>query len=369
MNNAVHLKRERNSAVELLRIVAMMFIVMSHCSVYGDFPTVSSKFPFNSYFLDWISLGNVGVDLFLMISGYFLSAKEFRIQSIIKLLAQVLFFSYLCLAVSCLAGNAVSKWTIIRAVFPTITSVYWFFSAYMVLLLLSPFINIFVKNASGKQLFSCLSIMMALWSILPTITDITMYGADLPQFVMFYLLGAYLKKYPDNVLRVPKFRRWLIVCSAVLLFASSAILRSLNDHVLTSYIFERKYYGRTSVFVVGLAIGMFSTAVYHKPWSNKFVNTIASCTFGVYLFHDNPLIRAMLWPVWVNNTPFYDSQVLIPRVLLSVVIVYVGCTLIELLRQKFFVKPLEYLLEKVYGFCSRILKRGAIALQTMHEHE
>ena len=347
----------------------MLSIVMSHCSVHGGFPAVPSKIPFNNYFLDWISLGNLGVDIFFMISGYFLSTKEFKIQSIIKLLAQVLFFSYFCLAVSWLAGNTVTKKALLRAVFPTINSEYWFFSAYVVLLLLSPYVNIFIRNASKRQLLSCISIMLVLWCILPTLTEISMYGTELPQFVMLYLLGAYLRKYPDSILRTPKFRRWLIVCSTVLLFTSSAALRYLNNHVFTSYIFERKYYGRTSFLIIGMAIGMFSTAVYHKPWSNKIVNAIGSCTLGVYLFHDNPLIKTTLWKVWVNNNAFYDSHIFILRILFSIAAVYAVCTIIEFLRQKLFARPMEYLLEKIVGTCSRRLKRGFIAQQTIHKHE
>jgi len=369
MNSIASSKRERNSSIELLRIIAMIFIVMSHSSVHGDFPNVASHVLLNNYFLDWLVLGNLGVDIFVMISGYFLSTKEFKIQSVTKLLAQVWFFSCLCLAIYILAGNTVSFKELITAILPTIFNQYWFFTAYIVLLILTPYINVLIKNTDRKQLLSCLGIMIALWSILPTFTTRSMYGSELPQFLMFYLLGAYLKKYPDNALSIPNVRRWLTGCSGVLLLASSMVLRFFNDNIWSISVPTILFYSRTSILVVGLAIGMISTAVYHKPWSNKFVNTISSCTFGVYLLHDNVLFRRMLWPVWLNNDAFYDSHTLIVRILLSGIIVYVGCTLVEIVRQKLFARPMEYLIEKAFRICFRVFKRCIIILQKMHQSE
>lgn len=360
MNNTIDLKQERNSAVELLRIIAMFFIVMSHSSVHGSFPSVNSQITLNNYLLDWLCLGNLGSVIFVMISGYFLSVKERRSQSMVKLLAQVWFYSYICLAIHFLTGNTASIREIKRALFPTIYDEYWFFTAYIIVLIFCPYINIFIKNTSRKQLLSCLVIMMVLWSIIPTFTQMSMLGSELPQFLFFYLLGAYLRKYTDHALSMPKFRRWLIGCSAVLLLASSMVLRFFNDCIWPFSIFETWFYGRSSIFVIGLAIGMTAAAVYHKPWSNKIVNRISSCTFGVYLLHDNPFIREILWPVWMNNDAYYDSKTLIFRIFLSVVIVYAGCVFIELVRQKLFAKPLEYLIEKACGKFSYAVRRCAI---------
>lgn len=367
MSSIVSSKRARNSSIELLRIIAMLFIVMSHSSVHGNFPNDDSLVAVNNYFLDWLVLGNLGADIFVMISGYFLCAKGFRTQSVIRLLTQVWFFSYLCLVIYIFAGNIVSLKELISSIFPTIFGQYWFFTAYIALLVFTPYINAFINSVSRKQLLSCLSIMLVLWSILPTFTTKSIYGSELPQFLMLYLIGAYLKKYPDNTLSFSNVRAWLAGCSAILLFSSSVVLRFLNDHIWSFTISETWFYSRASILVIGLASSMVSTAVNHRSWSNKIVNTISSCTFGVYLLHDNSLFRKLLWPVWLNNDAFYDSQALILRILLSVMIVYIGCTLVEVLRQKLLARPMEYLTEKVFGICSLFFERCIIDLQNMHE--
>lgn len=257
---------------------------------------------------------------------------------------------------------------VVRSILPTITAEYWFFTAYIVLLLLSPYINIFIRSSTQKDLSICLSIMLMLWGVIPTFTSFEMFGSEIPQFLMFYLLGAYFRVFPGNALSKPICRRWLIGGSAVLLFTSSATIRIFNDYVWSFSAPEIFFYNRNSILIIGLAVGMVSSAIYHKAWSNRIVNTISSCTFGVYLFHDNPLIRKVIWPVWLNNDAFYDSQTFILRILLSVIVVYLGCTAIELLRQKAFAKPMEFLIGKALNVCCRMFKAFAAVLRNMGRH-
>jgi len=350
----------RKSSIELLRIIAMIFIVLSHSSVHGCFPSVDSKVSLNNYFLDWLVLGNLGVDIFIIISGYFLSTKEFKIQSIKKLLAQVYFFSYFCIAVSFLLGNEVSFLDFVRSIFPVVTVQYWFFTVYIILLIFTPHINAFVKAITRKKLFYCLAAIIALQSVLALFPTKSIPGFALLEFVMFYCIGAYLRNYPDNILSVPTLRRALVGCSAFLLFLSSVVLRFFNNRIWSLFITETLFYSRTSILVICLAIGMVSIAIYHKAWTNKLINTISSCAFGVYLFHDNPLIRRILWPVLINNDAFYDSQILVFRVLLSVAMVYIIGTVIEFLRQKFFAKPMECFIDRVFEICFSLFKKRVV---------
>ena len=62
----------------------------------------------------------------------------------------------------------------------------------------------------------------------------------------------------------------------------------------------------------------------------------ASATFGVYLIHDNNLVRPFLWRVVFKNASFQNSPYLIPYSIGVVILVYVACTAIEILRSKIF---------------------------------
>ena len=56
--------KTRNSNIELLRIIAMMFIVIWHISVHAQ----KGELPSHNYI---ISITITGVNLFLLITGYF----------------------------------------------------------------------------------------------------------------------------------------------------------------------------------------------------------------------------------------------------------------------------------------------------------
>ncbi|MBQ7886532.1 MAG: acyltransferase [Clostridia bacterium] len=335
-------KPARNSAVEMLRIIAMLFIVMSHSSVHGGFGEAASQIAFNNFFLDWMVLGNLGVAIFVLIAGYFLCEKAFRVQPVLRLWSQVFFYSILGTVIFVLAGNRPTLIDLITAVFPTVYAQFWFFTAYFVLLLLSPYINIVISHLDRKQHFTLLAILLTLWCVTPTLTKRGFYGNELPQFLMFYVMGAYLRKYPDNALKLPVVRYWLAAGSGVLLLASSAVLRLISRYALY-------FYERNSLLTVGCALGLFAVAVYMRPWSSKWINAVSSCVFGVYLFHDHLLVRRILWQDWIGNAGYYDAPILPIRMLVSVLAVFASGVLIEAIRQKYLSRPMLRAVESAYA--------------------
>ena len=60
---------------------------------------------------------------------------------------------------------------------------------------------------------------------------------------------------------------------------------------------------------------------------------MASATFGVYLIHDNNIIRKLLWVDWFRNAQYQEDLHLIPYSILVVAIVYVVCSAVDLLRR------------------------------------
>ena len=339
----------RNSSVEMLRIVAMMMIVISHASVHGGYPERNSVVEFNNHFLNWAILGNLGTNIYVLITGYFLCTKQFDVKWVLKPLTQVWFYSVLCGLIQLVVEGSVSGKEIIAILFPTIFQKYWFFTAYFVLMLLAPYINILINNASQKQFQTCLLTMIVLWCVILSFTNQDMLSSEMIRMFMYYMIGAYFKMYPDNYLAVSGIRNWLASVSMLLLFLSSTTIRFVNEHVVY-LISETSFINEFSVITVGASVGLFLIAAYHAHWENSFVNTIASCTFGVYLLHDNPFMRKVIWRNWLDNTVWYDSGWLMFYILLSVLLVFAACLPIELLRQKIVAKPLLRYTEKILGW-------------------
>ena len=76
------------------------------------------------------------------------------------------------------------------------------------------------------------------------------------------------------------------------------------------------------------------------------INIVASATFGVYLIHDNAIIRNLLWLDVFKNAQYQDSMFLIPYSIIVIAIVYVVCTAIDLLRQYIIEKPFILLVNR-----------------------
>ena len=82
----VMIKNQRNSNLELLRILSMVFIVSCHFAGggFGDYNLVISNL--NNYFIYFLDLfGKVGVDIFILISAYFMINSKFTLKKLLVL--------------------------------------------------------------------------------------------------------------------------------------------------------------------------------------------------------------------------------------------------------------------------------------------
>ena len=276
-------------------------------------------------------------------------------------MSQVWFYSLLSLLFGMIINYKFTIKAIISFLFPTIFSTWWFFTAYFVTLILSPFINVFIDSLDKRKHEICVFVMLTIWVVIPTFTNQKMFGSEIPQFLMFYLIGAFLKKYPDNIFKNKKIRICITVISFGLLFMSSVAFRTLENYFT---FFEGKsilFYNRHSLLIVGAGVGLFTMAIYRRPYVNNLINTISSCTFGVYLIHESPIVRNWLWLDVIHNSEFYNSGLLVIRLLLCTTIVFIVCSLIEFIRQKLFgkitLKAITYIYEKIILLVKRVIKK------------
>lgn len=349
-------KMPRNSAVELLRILAMGMIVLSHICCHSGFDSTYSALSVNRLFVQVGYLGNLGVMLFLMISGYFRSS--FSTRALSRLLGQVWFYSLgLFLLCRFVFGYPYTADMLLKVFLPTVYDEYWFFTAYIMLLLLSPFLNVLLDNLTRQQFKTMLALMILLWSVLPTLTEQYLYAAELPQFLLYYCLGAYFRMYPDNAFRKKGLRWTAAVGSLVVLCGLTVALGYCERFTPEAFGGSIRFYDRNSLLILLAAVGLFSLSVYTKPFSNAVINAVGGCTFGVYLIHDNPAVRELLWKKWLYWGDYFTSGSFILRLVVSVVLVYIVCTCIEWIRQKTVAKPLE---KAIDGILCRLLKKSSL---------
>ena len=85
----------RQSNIELLRIIAMVIIVAHHFAVHGGFDFPIETVAPNRLWIQFLALGGkIGVNIFVLISGYFLiDAKSLKKVKVLKLWLQIFTYS------------------------------------------------------------------------------------------------------------------------------------------------------------------------------------------------------------------------------------------------------------------------------------
>ncbi len=89
--------KKRNANMELLRMISMLMVVMLHgLGKSGLLVNLSISGGANAtiaWLLESLSLG--AVNIFILISGYYLIDSKFKIGRLIELVAELLFYSVL----------------------------------------------------------------------------------------------------------------------------------------------------------------------------------------------------------------------------------------------------------------------------------
>lgn len=331
---------KRQSNFEFLRIICMLIIILSHYSVHGGFDTSLIDNPFNKFLVRTTGLGEVGVQCFFFISGYFMVKSSFQLNKLVQLELQMLFYSaVLGLGTYFLFPDLIDGKALLQCFFPALTCQYWFMSVYLLLYLLSPFINYFLNHAPQRLIESCILLLVIIYIIIPTLTNYTLAGeSTITLFVTVYLIGGYVRLYPDAI---PFFhnRRRNILCALIcwLFIGFSVIL----NHFLRMY--PNDYFMRARSFpLVLLSFALFLTIKNTQLSYNPVINQIASSVLGIYLIHDNPYVRNILWSKILHNAAYSNSPFLIIHMIVSVVIVFLVCMAIDKTRMNLFEKPLMH---------------------------
>lgn len=335
--------RVRNSSIELLRIIAMIMIVFHHFAIHGGF-TFGTSISITHFWYNLIIMGGkIGVDVFVIISGYYLITNDeivFNTNRIIKFVGQVFFYSVVISFIGELTGiSDLGVKAFVKTFFPITFSKWWFASAYFVLYLMHPFLNKLLHSIDKSLYQKFLLVLVICWSVIPTFTTSSYQSNSLLWFVTLYSISGYIRLYGLNTKFSTKyyFIFWLI-CT-FLTYTSSVVFTILGNKWEVFASHATYFYGQEKITTLLISLSLFMIFATLKVNYHKWINTVASATFGVYLIHDNNIIRNFLWIELFKNAQYQESLFLIPYSIMVVVIVYVVCSFVDLLRQHVIEKP------------------------------
>jgi hypothetical protein len=268
-----------------------------------------------------------------------------RVVKLIKLAAEILFYSVgigiLFLTVlTPVEPIGIENW--ITIFFPIGSGQYWFMTDYILLMLISPAVNILIKNMSKELHRNLLIGATVLWSVIPTFTPNDYNFDKMGWFVVLYLYGAYIRKYL-NTEKQNVGKHFVVAAFSFLVVVASSFFLIYLGHITNMEVFteySRHWANINSVFILLAAVEVMVAFVKMKPYYNRGINILASATLGVYLIHDNDLFRPYLWCVILKTPEMYASRLLIVHAMVSILGVYLICSSIDLIRQ--------YTIEKLF---------------------
>lgn len=343
----------RQSNIELLRIIAMIAIIAHHFVVHGQFEFDTDVVTFNSVWTQFIRVGGkIGVNLFVLITGYFMyNTKKVKVDKILKLIIQILFYSLILFGIfGVYIPGEVDRAELNRVMFPVIYSQWWFASTYVFLLMISPFLNKFILALNRKEHKRLLILLTVCWCGITSITAQWFQNSNLLWFMYLYILAAYIRIYDVgiNCKKISLFFISLLGFITVILSAVGLDFWATTNTDVIPYI--TSWYGMQKAPILLSSVFGFLFFLRIDIGSKKWINVISSAMFGVYLIHDNDYLREYLWTEIFHNASYADSPYLVPYSLAVIAIVFVVCTLIELAR--------IYLIEKRYiGLLNKLANR------------
>lgn len=208
---------------------------------------------------------------------------------------------------------------------PLAEGVLWFMYTLSGLYLLAPILSAWLEKASQREL----QIVLLLWCItlcyplldfyVTTNTSTSGILYYFTGYAGYFLLGYYLKKYPESI---STGLAWLIsICGIVLLLA----LKHFNVYFDFYSLFWYE-----SIFIAALATAIWKTICKIRITKNSSIlTTISNLSFGIYLTHVI-VMRHWLWHAdLISNIDSYPLQS-ITIAILTFVISASACWLVSL---------------------------------------
>ncbi len=286
---------------DTMRIISIFLVVMLHVSgVLWTLLDVTT--------LDWSiiniynSLSRCCVQIFVMLSGMFLlnpkkniSDKSIYTKYLPRIIVSLLFWSAVYLVTFPINIEEI-KYIIVSILKGNTNYHLWFLYMLIGLYVVTPILRIITKNATKAQIEYFLIIGIIISFLVPSLSSYfpftfisinidKMYLFMTRSYLIFYLLGYYLTNFP-------------IKKNTKIILYILGILGALFTILATQYLSIKSLAPKDSwqgifsmnTLFYSIAIFIFLKDCLNKiKYSNKsikFINTLSTCSFGVFLTHD-----------------------------------------------------------------------------------
>lgn len=350
-------RKQRNSNLELYRIIVMLFIVSHHYVVNGSgLSQIMRENPCEIYTIFYKLLGawgKTGINCFVLITGYFMCKSDITLRKFLKLALEVVFYNVVIYFVFCISGY--EEFSIKEAFLislPVKNCNTGFTSAFILFYLAIPFLNILLQGLDRRLHMLLLALLLFVYTVLPMCLADVAYNY-LSWFSVLYLIASYIRLY--GLPRNDSAKFWGCTSLVALALSVVSILLPLAFHRECTYFFVSD---SNHILAILTAVTSFMYFKNLKIGYSKIINTIATTTFGILLIHANgKTMRQFLWNDLFDNPGHYSMPIYAIGVIF---LVFATCSLIDLIRIKTIETPLlnatEHICMNIYNKIKHLKK-------------
>lgn len=347
--------KKRMANIELLRAISMLMVVTLHFLSRGGLHNAAEPLSASWVLVNvWDALAIISVNVYVLISGYFLIHSKFKLQKLFDIIIQVSTYSIFFYVLSIILGwNAFSVVGIGKALFPLLTSQYWFASVYVGLYCIFPFINKCLLSLSKKQ-HGILCVVLLAFSVFYFPSDALKIGTySLAWMVTLYVVAGYIRLHYTPTMKINKNLLCLYLVPTIMLPLSKIFISLVGKYLFSPLIkFNGFFYKNNSIPVFFSALGLFLIFLNIDIKNDKlakFLCNTGAVTFGVYLIHNNPSIREKFWG-FMDLPRFLEKWWFLFWGVLLILLIFIVSGVVEWVRKLLYQK---FLASKFYKCCIR----------------
>lgn len=341
----------------------MLMIILHHYTLHGGiynnaqgqglFPRIAATV----FFIG----GSLGVNIFMLISSYFLIDTKFSLKRVLRIWFEVFFYSAVFVLIGKFCMHETYDYaTWLRSFLPVTFNAAWFVVVYIFICFISPFMNLLIKSLSKKNytaLITVLFISLVGMSVLTFASPQRIFFNLSSLFIFMYFTAGYIKRFSIRILDNKFVSLLLFVLSAAITCVSLMWFAGLKDG--GSKFFEARAgipNNHESLFMFLAAVSLFMFFKNIDLGKNRVINYIAATAFGVYLIHDNGILRSHVWYKWVKTgtVDLSSGGGILLRGILAAISIYVVCSVIDRVRMICVEKPIFSHLGKLDPFFEKI---------------
>jgi surface polysaccharide O-acyltransferase-like enzyme len=334
-------KLDRQSSFDVLRILALFFVIIIHTHLGSISDTTKSN---------WLEIlvfyfGKLGVPIFVMVSGALLLPKQEQIKLFYKkrvhkillpwITWSMVYFVYKLLS----SGSHLSSPQIIKEYIVVFLSDFWFMPMIAGIYVLTPFLRKTCKD------ITMVKILLLGWFLLASLIPLLYLSPLFPgassagiltliiSFSGYFILGWYSKQYGINKIQYPMLVFALFASTCFYMYSAHVFLDNPNLHffALQDYVSPSIVVGSTALYL--LIHKSINTSV--SVTSSKVLAVLSSYTYGIFLCH--VLVSKLLYQ-YLSSSFFNDTDSVLIWLIRAVLVYSSSAALIALATKVAYIK-------------------------------